>query len=452
MTEIDNLAKFGQSFQSKVVSALLTDDKFLDTLSEITNPKFFESEANKWIVGEIIDYHEEYRKPPTLDVFKAQVSKLDNEVLKTTVVEQLRHVFTQVGNVDLDYIKKEFTSFCRNQNLKGVILASVDLLKAGNFDRIKDLVDKAMKVGTETDLGHNYKEDYDLRAEDVKRDTVKSDWEPINDLMDGGLGPGELGVVVAPSGVGKTWILTALGASAVRQGLNVVHYTMELSEHYVGARYDTVFTRIPSNELKEKKEDVKSKINQLKGQLMIKYFPPKGVTVKKLQQHIDKMIATDNKPDVIIVDYADLLLSHSNKSDSTYAEQGGVYIDLRGMSGELGIPIWTASQTNRSAIDSEVIEADKIADSYAKVMNADFIMSWSRKSKDKLNNTARAHIMKNRFGPDGITFPCKMDTNTGFIEVYDGNSSEGMLATKESASGQLERKQLLHKKYVENMG
>lgn len=452
MTEIDNLAKFGQSFQSKVVSALLTDEKFLDTLSEITNPKFFESEANKWIVGEIIDYHEEYRKPPTLDVFKAQVSKLDNEVLKTTVVEQLRHVFTQVGNVDLDYIKKEFTSFCRNQNLKQVILASVDLLKAGNFDRIKDLVDKAMKVGTETDLGHNYKEDYDLRAEDVKRDTVASDWEPINDLMDGGLGPGELGVVVAPSGVGKTWILTALGASAVRQGLNVVHYTMELSEHYVGARYDTVFTHIPSNELKEKKEEVKSKIKQLKGQLMIKYFPPKGVTVKKLQQHIDKMIATGNKPDVIIVDYADLLLSHSNKSDSTYAEQGGVYIDLRGMSGELGIPIWTASQTNRSAIDSEVIEADKIADSYAKVMNADFIMSWSRKSKDKLNNTARAHIMKNRFGPDGITFPCKMDTNTGFIEVYDGNSSEGMLATKEAASGQLERKQLLHKKYVENMG
>ena len=163
------------------------------------------------------------------------------------------------------------------------------------------------------------------------------------------------------------------------------------------------------------------------------------------------MIATDNKPDLILIDYADLLLSHSNKTDSTYAEQGGVYIDLRGLSGEYGIPIWTASQTNRSAIDSEVIEADKISDSYAKVMNADFIMSWSRKSKDKLNNTARAHIMKNRFGPDGITFPCKMDTNTGFIEVYEGTSAEGMLSTKESASGNIERKQLLHKKYVESM-
>jgi hypothetical protein len=122
------------------------------------------------------------------------------------------------------------------------------------------------------------------------------------------------------------------------------------------------------------------------------------------------------------------------------------------MSGELEIPIWTASQTNRSAIDSEVIEADKIADSYAKVMNADFIMSWSRKSKDKLNDTARAHIMKNRFGPDGITFPCKMNTNTGYIEVYDSTSPDGVIATKQSASGQLETKKLLHKKYVENMG
>ena len=85
-------------------------------------------------------------------------------------------------------------------------------------------------------------------------------------------------------------------------------------------------------------------------------------------------------------------------------------------------------------------------------MNADFIMSISRKAKDKLNNTARFHIMKNRFGPDGITFPSKMDTNTGFIEVYDGNSSDGIITQKESANGQEMEKQLLHKKYVENFG
>jgi len=452
MQNIDTLAKFGQSFQTKVLSSLVIDVRLLDTLSEIIHPKFFEAESNKWIAEEIINYYNDYKKSPTLDVFKVEVSKLEDKGFQKSVVEQLKSVFTQIGDSDLDYVKNEFSAFCINQNLKQAIVESVDLLKAGNYDRIKDLVDKAMKVGVDSDLGHDYLLDFELRTEEINRNTVPTGWDCLNELMDGGLGPGELGVAVAPSGVGKTWVLCALGAAAVKAGLNVVHYSLELSEHYVGQRYDTVFTQIPSSNVKDKKEEVLEKIGKLKGNLMIKYFPPKGVSAKKIEAHIEKMTAAGNKPDLVIIDYADLLLSHTNKSDSTYGEQGGVYIELRGMGGELGIPIWTASQTNRSAIDSEVIEADKVADSYAKVMNADFIMSISRKAKDKLNDTARFHIMKNRFGPDGITFPSKMDTNTGFIEVYDGNSSDGIIAQKESANGEQMEKKLLHKKYVENFG
>ena len=452
MQDIDTLSKYGQSFQTKVLSTLITDVRLLDTLNEIIHPKFFEAESNKWILEEIVSYYNEFKKPPTLDVFKVELSKMDDKAFQKRIVDQLKLVFTQVGDTDLEYVKKEFSNFCINQNLKQAIVQSVDLLKAGSYDRIKDLVDKAMKVGVDTEMGHDYVLDFMDRTEEINRSTVPTNWECINELMDGGLGPGELGVVVAPSGVGKTWVLCALGAAAVKAGLNVVHYSLELSEHYVGQRYDTVFTQITSEDVKDKKDEVLDKIKRLKGKLLIKYFPPKGVSAKKLEAHIEKMIAAGNRPDLIIIDYADLLLSHSNKSDSTYGEQGGVYIELRGMSGELRIPIWTASQTNRSGIDSEVIEADKVADSYAKVMNADFIMSVSRKSKDKLNNTARFHIMKNRFGPDGITFPSKMDTNRGFIEVYDGNSSDGIITQKESANGEAVEKKLLHKKYVENFG
>ena len=452
MQDIDTLSKYGQSFQTKVLSTLITDVRLLDTLNEIIHPKFFESESNKWILDEIVNYYNEFKKPPTLDVFKVELSKMDDKAFQKRIVDQLKLVFTQVGDSDLEYVKKEFSNFCINQNIKQAIVQSVDLLKAGSYDRIKELVDKAMKVGVDTEMGHDYVLDFMDRTEEINRNTVPTNWECINELMDGGLGPGELGVVVAPSGVGKTWVLCALGAAAVKAGLNVVHYSLELSEHYVGQRYDTVFTQIPSVDVKDKKEEVLDKIKRLKGKLLIKYFPPKGVSAKKVEAHIEKMIAAGNRPDLIIIDYADLLLSHSNKSDSTYGEQGGVYIELRGMSGELRIPIWTASQTNRSGIDSEVIEADKVADSYAKVMNADFIMSVSRKSKDKLNNTARFHIMKNRFGPDGITFPSKMDTNKGFIEVYDGNSSDGIITQKESANGEAVEKKLLHKKYVENFG
>jgi len=451
MQSEDTLSKYGQSFQTKVVAAILSDDRMLDTLGDVIHKKFFESEANKWIVEEVVAYYGEYHRLPSLDVFKVQVSKVDNPALQKTIVAQLKEVYQSIGGLDLQYIKDEFTAFCINQNLKNVIVQSIDLLKSGNYDKIKELVDKAMKVGVDADLGMDYLTDFEERYDETARDTVSTDWDCINELMNGGLGPGELGVVVAPSGVGKTWVLAALGAAAVKAGKIVAHYTLELSQGYVGLRYDTVFTHIASSELSERREEVLDKVKRLKGKLKIKYYPPKGASSKTIQAHLEKMIAAGNKPDLVIVDYADLLLSHSNKSDSTYAEQGGVYIDLRGMSGELGIPVWTASQTNRSAIDSEVIEADKIADSYAKVMNADFIMSLSRKAKDKLNNTARVHIMKNRFGQDGITFPAKMDTTHGTLEVYTATSADGVIATKESANGAEVERQLLHKKYMEAM-
>jgi replicative DNA helicase len=452
MQNTDTLSKYGQSFQTKVLSCLIADVRLLDTLREVIHPKFFESEANKWIVEEIMEYYDDFKRTPSLDVFKVEISKMEDAGMQKRIVEQLKLAFTQLGDNDLDYVRKEFSNFCINQNLKEAIFQSVDLLKAGSYDRIKDLVDKAMKVGVDTDLGLDYVLDFEERNEDLNRTTVPTNWDCINELMDGGLGPGELGVIVAPSGVGKTWVLCALGAAAVKAGMNVVHYSLELSEHYVGQRYDTVFTQIPSGDLKDRKEDVLQKIKKLKGRLLIKYFPPKGISARNIESHIEKMTAAGNKPDLVIIDYADLLLSTTNKSDSTYGEQGGVYIELRGMGGMLGIPVWTASQTNRSAIDSEVIEADKVADSYAKVMNADFIMSISRKSKDKLNNTARFHVMKNRFGPDGLTFPSKMDTNIGSIEVFEASSSDGILTSKESNDGAMMEKKLLHKKYVDNFG
>jgi replicative DNA helicase len=447
----DTLSKYGPSFQSKVISALITDTKLMDSLSDIIFPKFFDSDANRWVVETILEYHREYRRAPSLDVFKVELNKVDDAALKKKVVEQLRTAYVEQNVGDLEYIKTEFSDFCRNQNLKEVIIQSVDLLKAGQYDRIKDLVDKAMKVGVNADLGSDYVQTFIDRISDEKRDTVETGWDVLDEVMGGGLGPGELGVVVAPSGVGKTWWLSAIGAAAVKAGKTVVHYTLELSENYVGQRYDTIFTHIPTVNHQDRKDEISDKIGKLKGKLLIKYFPPKGVTTRKLEAHIDKMIASGNKPDLIIIDYADLMLTNSGRVENTYAEQGGIYIDLRGMGGEYGIPIWTASQTQRSAIDSDVIEADKIADSYAKVMNADFIISISRKSTDKLNNTARVYVMKNRFGPDGITFPSKMNTNDGFIEVYDSKSSDGILAQKEASNGKEVERKLLHKKYVETM-
>jgi len=452
MEAVDTLVKFGPSYQSKVVASLITDVKFLEQVTEITKPSFFESQANQWIVSEVQNYFDEFRTVPTMEVFKIKVGNVEDKVLKQTVVEQLKNIYLQVGSEDLPYIKKEYLTFAKNQKVKDALLKSIELLKAGQYDQIIDTMTKASKVGVESDLGLDYIENFESIMEDVKRDSCPTGWDVVDELMDGGLGPGELGVVMAPSGIGKSWFLSKIACSALQKGVDVLHYTLELSENYVGQRYTTILSGIQTTEHKQRKDEIIRKIKSIPGRVRIKYYPPQFASAKTLAAHIEKMRATGFNPKLIIIDYADLLKSGNSNRDGLYAELGGIYEELRGLSGEAQIPVWTATQTNRAAIDHEVIQADSVGDSYKKVQTADFIMSVSRKTKDKLSNTGRIHIVKNRFGPDGMTFPAKIDTFHGVMDVFAANSVDGIISTKESKNGEGLEKKLLHKKYVENMG
>ena len=452
MEAVDTLVKYGQSYQSKVVASFISDEKFLEQVNEITKPDFFESQANQWIVKETQTYFDEFRKSPTMEVFKIKVGEIEDKVLKQTVVEQLKGIYQQIGTDDLPYVKKEYLTFAKNQKVKEALLKSVDLLKSGQYDKIIDTMTAASKVGVENDLGLDFIDDFENILEEVKRDSVSTGWDVIDELMDGGLGPGELGVVMAPSGIGKSWFLSKIACEALKRGVNVLHYTLELSESYVGQRYITILTNIATADQKTRKDDIVRKVKQTPGRVKIKYYPPQFASAKTLSAHIDKVKASGFNPQLIIIDYADLLKSGNRASDGLYAELGGIYEELRGLSGMTGIPVWTATQTNRAAIDHEVIQADSVGDSYKKVQTADFIMSVSRKTKDKLSNTGRIHIVKNRFGPDGMTFPAKIDTFTGVMDVFAATSVDGMAATKDSKNGEGLEKKLLHKKYVENMG
>jgi replicative DNA helicase len=387
-----------------------------------------------------------------MEVFKIKVGAIEDKGLKLTVVEQLKNVYLQVGCEDMPYVKKEYLTFCKNQKVKEALFKSVDLLKNGQYEQIIDTMMKASKVGVESDLGLDFIEDFESILENVKRDSCPTGWSVIDELMDGGLGPGELGVVMAPSGIGKSWFLSKIACSALEKGIDVLHYTLELSESYVGQRYITILTGIPTTDQKERKDEIIRKVKQVPGRVRIKYYPPQFASAKTIAAHIEKIKQTGFKPKLIIIDYADLLKSGNGNRDGLYAELGGIYEELRGLSGETLIPIWTATQTNRAAIDHEVIGADSVGDSYKKVQTADFIMSVSRKTKDKLSNTGRIHIVKNRFGPDGLTFPAKIDTFTGTMDVFAATSVDGMASTRDSKSGEGLEKKLLHKKYVENMG
>lgn len=447
----DKLSNFGHGFQIKIISSLLTDKAFLQQIADILLPEFFESEANQWIVDTTIKYFYEYGVPPTLDVFKIKLNDVDREVVKTSIVDSLKDSYRYLESDDLDFVKVETVDFCKNQCIKRAILESVELLRKGEYESIKSTIDAAMKAGADKEVGHEYNESVEARYKDNVRSTIQTPWPIINELADGGFGKGELVVFVAPAGIGKSWGLINVGAHAVKQGLNVVHYTLELNDAYVGQRYDAVLTGIAAQNLKYNIDEVTSTVAKLQGSLIIKYWPTKTASCSTIRSHIEKMIMLGKKPDIVIVDYADLLRGAVARKEMRH-ELESIYEDLRGIAGEYEVPLYTASQANRSALEQDVIEADKISESYAKVMIADFVLSLSRKVTDKIAGTGRWHIIKNRFGPDGITLPSKMNMSNGQIHIYEETSVQGKDTNKQMQTGEeLLRKSLLNK-YKEIQG
>ena len=423
---IDNLAKFGLDFQVKIIAGILTDKVFLERVVDIIDIEAFEHEAHRWILKEIIQYHIQYKDLPTFQVFKVRIVTIENEEFKASVKDQLGSVHGKISEKDLQFVREQFLEFCKNQKLKSAIMDSVDHLKTGEYEKIKSLVDRAMKAGMERNLGHNYHVDIATRMSEMCRKTISTGWAPVDALLDGGLGPGELGIVVAPAGIGKSWLLCSLGARAMRQGKNIAHFTLELNENYVGLRYDCCFTGINFQEIKYKQAEVEKKLKGIQGKLFVKYFPLKTVSAQSLKFHIERIQVLEGiHIDEMIVDYADILRPiEKEKNSNSYSEAGGIYEELRQAAGELQIPVWTASQTNRGGGQEDVVQAHNIADSYRKIMTADFVISVSRNVQDKANNTARCHVIKNRFGPDGITLYAKMDTGNGQIDLFDSKSKE----------------------------
>lgn len=248
----------------------------------------------------------------------------------------------------------------------------------------------------------------------------------------------------------NSWILTKISTEALKEGKNVVYFTLELNENYVGLRHDSCFTQIPFQDIRKEKQIVQEKLNEVNGKLKIKYYPVKTISANTIKNCVERIEMTGTKIDLIIVDYADLLKSIANdKNSNSYSDGGNIYEELRSIAGELQIPCWTVSQTNRGGEEKDIVQGNDIADSYKKIMTADFVMSLSRKIEDKENDTARFHIIKNRFGPDGMTFPAFMDTSCGDIKIFEEDSKEGIETQSKMNDGENTIKKLLHRKYNE---
>jgi hypothetical protein len=235
---------------------------------DMLKPEMFDSDANEWIVSKTLSHFDSFQQLPALDVFKNEVDKVERDVLKQSIIDNLKQVWNGLESDDLDYVKEQSLEFCKNQTFKNAILESVDLLSEGGdskFDVIKSKIDNAMKAGQDTDIGHEYKEDIVARYESTVRNVIPCGWPVIDELVDGGFGKGELIIFAAPPGIGKSWALVNVGMAAAKAGKNAAHYTLELNEGYVGQRYDSVLTGIPVPELKFEIDEVRRQVENIPG-------------------------------------------------------------------------------------------------------------------------------------------------------------------------------------------
>ncbi len=429
---LSNIDEYGPSFQMKVISSLLTHKEFLQNINDVLSDEYFSNPAHKWVINEILKYYEKYHTTISMDILKVEMKKLDNEVLKVSVKEQLREAY-KADIDDLAYVQEEFSTFCKNQQLKKALLNSVDLLKAGDYDSIKYMIESAMKAGQDKNIGHEYKRDVESRYREDHRKIVPTPWTEINELIQGGLGNGDLGLIFGNPGGGKSWTLVALGGFAVQMGYNVIHYTLELSEAYTGRRYDAFFTGTPVDQLEKHKGEVEKSTTELPGELIIREFPMGKTTISTIESHIQKVRDLGIEPDLIIIDYIDLLSTRKRNVDRK-GEIDDIYTSTKGLARTLNIPIWSVSQVNRAGAKDDVIEGDKAAGSYDKMMITDLSISLSRKKEDKVNGTGRLHIMKNRYGMDGLTFQVDVNTSNGHISIGEHYDEEADTVTSKKST------------------
>ena len=413
-------SRYGKSFQEQLCVVILDDRPFADQIEEVLDVNFLELRYLKLFLKVIFQYRQKYGVHPSRQILGTILrSGIDDENELTQ--QQVREYYARVMSTRLEnqeYIKDTALDFCRKQNLKSAMVKSIGLLQNSSFDEIALVINKSLKLGADNDAGYDWKKDFEERFKPKFRNPVTTGWPLIDGICQGGLGQKELGVVIAPTGVGKSMALVHLGTQALKEGKTVVHYTLELQDTVVGSRYDSCLTRIELGDLVTFKEKVYEEVQDIEGRLIIKEYPTKSASTHTLKTHLERLRMKDTPIDMIIVDYADLLRPVTAQREKRN-ELESIYEELRGLAQEYKCPVWTASQTNRSGLNAEVVTMESISEAFNKCFVSDFIFSISRTVDDKLANTGRVFIAKNRNGPDGIIYPLFMDTNTVSMKILE---------------------------------
>ena len=457
----ENLGYLGEDFQYKLVHEFMANHTFFEDLNPIIDQNMFTDPNLKTIVGVMKNYYDTYGNVPDYSVVGIELRDISHSEREIETYMAVLDKINTTNSSGVESTRVKAEKFFRQQNIVRTANEILKIAEKGDddqYDRCVGLLNEAMAQGIHNDFGEGLFDHINETLSDDYRTPIPTGIDKIDELLEGGLGKGELGVIIGPTSFGKTSLTTAMASHAAESGYKVLQIVFEDRIKQIQRKHIGRITGIeardlskPSNiELVKEQLEKYEKKEELAKNLRIVKFPSGEKTARQLKRFIQKLINTGFKPDLVIVDYFECLEHESDKSTSNeYEKEGKTMRMFEAMAGELDIAIWIPSQGTKDSINLELVTMDKIGGSVKKAQIAHVIMSIARTVEDISNNKATIAILKNRAGKSGKVFnnvefnngTCRISTEhvDEYESLYERNEKkkESQLATQKEIMDQM---------------
>ncbi len=452
MATSKNFEYLGNTFQLQLLNQIIVDKDFSHSILDVIENNYFENKYFKIIIQMVKEYYLKYDHTPTFETLE-QITK--SELQQATASKIVLDTIKKIKDAPIDgvgFVQEKALKFCKQQELQKVMGKAQKIIDGGefeNYDTLEEMVKTALQVGSKDTSILDVFSNLDQVLEEDYRHPVPMGIPGIDRLLKGGLAKGEIGVILAPTGVGKSTILTKMANHAFNLGFNVLQIFFEDNSKVIQRKHFTLWTKIHPDDLSEKKDEVMSKVKEIEdsmpNKLILKKLPSDTMTMLQIKNQIRKMVSDGIKVDMVVLDYIDCIVPDKNLGDE-WKSEGSVMRAFEAMCHEMNIVGWTATQGNRSSISSEVVTTDQMGGSIKKAQVGHVIISVAKTLQQKEMKLATIAITKSRIGDDGVVFEnCKFDNAMIEIDTESSMTFLGLEEQKEERQRQRVR-ELLEKR------
>ena len=445
----------GPDFQKKLIWQLLVEPEFAERVLDSLAVEYFDDDNLKRIFIVILEYFKEHEKPPNLQnrsiyqaiyTYKIPGNEIEEEIL-VSVVDSIKNWNERVINKDIqndgDIVQKETNMFIKQQEYRKLGEYILTKVRGGEIKNKKIIYDfegrfqKINEIGNDEDFGTEVIEGVERALRKEFRETIPTGIYAIDAVTGNGLGKGEFGLIIAPSGIGKTTLLTKIANTAYTQGKNVLQIVFEDTEDQIKRKHYAIWSKIGLEDMDENRKEVASrvysKINKINGgTLLVKKFSQEDTTIIDIKNWIEryeKKFAL--KFDMVVLDYLDKLEPHKKYGGDRNEAELAIVKSFEAMASDKNIPCWSAIQANRSGFGAEFVTAHQTGGSIKRVQIAHFVMTIAKTDEQKEVDLANIMILKARFAKDGHMFKnCVFNNNTLEIRITDEKYLKGLKLKK----------------------